>query len=50
VSAVADPRAVPRLAFAVDGAAVQELAAVPTLRLGLRVEGNGGGALYFTMA
>ena len=43
MSAVADPRAVPRLAFAVDSAAVQELAAVPTLRLGLRVERTGGG-------
>jgi hypothetical protein len=43
VSAVADPRAVPRLAFAVEGAAVQELAAVPTLRLAVRVERTGGG-------
>jgi len=43
VSAVADTRAVPQLAFAVEGAAVQELAAVPTLRLSVRIERTGGG-------
>jgi hypothetical protein len=43
VSAVADPRAVPRLAFTVEGAAVEERAAVPTLRLSVRVERLGGG-------
>jgi len=43
VSAVAGTLAVPRLAFAVEGASVQELAAVPTLRLSLRIERTGGG-------
>jgi hypothetical protein len=43
VSAVADPRALPRLAFAVQEARVQERAAVPTLRLSVRIERAGGG-------
>jgi hypothetical protein len=45
VSAVADPRAIPRLAFAVVGVAVQERAAVPTLRLDVRVERVDGGSV-----
>lgn len=43
MTAAADPRAVPRLAVSVEGAGVQEAAAVPTLRLSLRVERLGGG-------
>jgi hypothetical protein len=43
VAAVADPRAVPRLAIAVETAAVQTDAAVPALVLRLRVERVGGG-------
>jgi hypothetical protein len=43
VAAVADPRAVPRLAFAVEDAAVQEGVAVPALALRVRVERVGGG-------
>jgi hypothetical protein len=43
VDAVADPRAVPRLAVSVERAGVQEGAAVPTLRLALRVARAGGG-------
>jgi Family of unknown function (DUF6084) len=43
VSALADSRAIPRLAFAVEDAAVQELAAVPALRLAVRIERVGGG-------
>jgi hypothetical protein len=43
MNAVADPRTVPQLAFSVQEAAVQELAAVPTLRLSVRVERTGGG-------
>jgi hypothetical protein len=43
VAAVADSRAIPRLAFAVEGATVQDGAAVPTLRLAVRVERTDGG-------
>jgi hypothetical protein len=45
VSAVADPAIVPELAFAVCDAAAQESAAVPTLRLSVRVERVDGGAV-----
>jgi Family of unknown function (DUF6084) len=45
VSAVADPRVVPRLLFAGLEAGVQEDAAVPTLRLSVRIERAGGGAV-----
>ena len=43
MSAVADPRAIPRLEVSVLEARVQERAAVPTLRLSLRIERVGGG-------
>jgi hypothetical protein len=43
VAAIADPRAVPRLAIAVEGAAVVAGAAAPALTLRLRVERVGGG-------
>jgi hypothetical protein len=43
VATVADPRALPRLTFAVADAAVEDRAAVPALRLGVRIERTGGG-------
>jgi hypothetical protein len=43
MAAVADPRALPRLTFAVEDAAVEERAAVPALRLAVRIDRTGGG-------
>jgi hypothetical protein len=46
VASFADPRALPRLTFAVQDATVEDLAAVPALRLAVRIARTDGGPVH----